>query len=246
MRHWRNGHERLDKGELKPLARRSKENPYLDYAVNSPMIRIHYIDVIGVVNLRRCYHKEHPVSYPEALAYAQKLCALATEQFGGMSSEGAYDFITPFLDYGMDISFEEGGSGICDKAVPFWQLVYHGTVLSNPYVGTVNATFKGRDNFLKMIEYGGRPTFYYYSAFMGNGNNWMGNQDCRCDNQQQLKESVGKIEEAVDAYDALGAVRFAEMQKHRQVAENVYEITYSNGTVVVVDYVKKEYRVIPG
>lgn len=202
---------------------------------------IHYIDVIGVVSLRRCYHEKHPVSYPESLEYAKKLCALAKEQFGGMSSEGAYDFIAPYLDYGLYISFEEGGSGICDKSVPFWQIVYHGTVLSNPYAGTVNSTFKGQEHFLRMLEFGGRPTFYYYSAFMGNGANWMGNADCVCDTQEQLTDSVAKIKHAYDVYQQMSDTHFAYMEKHEQVGKHVFETTYSNGTVLRVDYGKKEY-----
>lgn len=63
---------------------------------------------------------------------------LAREQFGGVSSEGGFDFAMPYLDYGLYISREPWGGGLCDRPVPFWQLVYHGTVLSNPYSdGTV-------------------------------------------------------------------------------------------------------------
>ena len=204
---------------------------------------IHYIDVLGVVSLRRCYHEKHPVTYPESLEYARKLCELARKEFGGISSEGAYDFIAPYLDYGLYISFEQGGEGICDQAVPFWQLVYHGTVLSNPYACTVNSTFKGKENFLKMLEYGGRPSFYYYSAFMGDGKNWMGNTDCICDTPQQLIESVAKIKQAYDTYSALSDTHYAYMQKHEQVGENVFETTYSNGTVLRVDYGKGEYTI---
>lgn len=204
---------------------------------------IHYIDVLGVVSLRRCYHEKHPVTYPESLEYARKLCELARKEFGGISSEGAYDFIAPYLDYGLYISFEQGGEGICDQAVPFWQLVYHGTVLSNPYTCTVNSTFKGKEYFLKMLEYGGRPSFYYYSAFMGDGKNWMGNTDCICDTPQQLIESVAKIKQAYDTYSALSDTHYAYMQKHEQVGENVFETTYSNGTVLRVDYGKGEYTI---
>lgn len=40
---------------------------------------IHYIDVIGVVSLRHCYHKDHPLTYPQSLEYAKKLCELSKE-----------------------------------------------------------------------------------------------------------------------------------------------------------------------
>lgn len=205
---------------------------------------IHYIDVIGVVSLRRCFHEKHPVSYPESLEYARKLCCFAREQFGGMSSEGAYDFIVPYLDYGLYISFEQGGTGVCHQPVPFWQLVYHGTVLSNPYSCTVNSTFKGPEDFLKMIEYGGRPSFYFYSAFMGNGKNWMGNTDCTCDTPEDLRESVSKIKKAYDVHKALPGLPYAFMEKHEQTAEGVFDVSYSDGTVLRIDYNKMDWRIL--
>lgn len=202
---------------------------------------IHYIDVLGVVPLRNCYHKKHPVTFPQSLAYARKLCEFTRDQFGGMSSEGAYDFIAPYLDYGLYISFDQAGSGICDKSIPFWQIVYHGTVLSNPYTCTVNSTFKSEENFLKMLEYGGRPAFYYYSAFMDNGSNWMGNTDCICDTEEQLKESVAKIKKGYETYRQLSDLHTAYMEKHEETQPGVFTITYSNGKVLTVDYNKGTY-----
>lgn len=204
---------------------------------------IHYIDVLGVVFLRRCYHPDHPLTWPQALTHAKQLCRLAKEHFGGVSSEGAYDYLAPYLDYGLYISFRQGG-GLCDQPIPFWQLVYHGTVLSNPYADTVNCTFKGSSHVLKMVEYGGRPTFYYYSAFLDNGQNWMGNTDCICDTPQQLKESVAKIKQACDIYHSLADLHLACMQKHEQISNQVYEITYSNGIILRVDYANAEYKII--
>lgn len=204
----------------------------------------HYIDVIGIVYPRRCYHEKHPVSFKQSVEYAKKICAIARKEFGGISSEGAYDYLAPDLDYGLYISFAEGGKGICDKPIPFWQIVYHGIVLSNPYAMTVNPTFKEPDSLLKMLEYGGRPTYYYYSAFMGNGKNWMGNTDARCGDRKELKESVEKIKKGCDIYRSMTSLHTAYMEKHEEVEESVYEVTYSNGAVVRVDYNEKQYEII--
>ena len=205
---------------------------------------IHYIDVLGVVYPRKCYHEKHFVTYPQAVEYAGKLCEFTREQFGGMSSEGAYDFLAPYLDFGLYISFNQAGKGICDRSIPFWQIVYHGTVLSNPYTCTVNSTFKEPENFLKMIEYGGRPTYYYYSAFMNNGNNWMGSTDCICDTDEQLKDSVARIKKGYEEYRKLAELHTAYMEKHEEVGEGVFEVTYSDGSVIRVDYNEKCYEII--
>lgn len=205
---------------------------------------IHYIDVLGVIYPRKCYHEKHRVSFRQSVEYAKKICAIARNEFGGISSEGAYDYLAPDLDYGLYISFNQGGKGICDKSIPFWQVVYHGTVLSNPYALTVNSTFKEPESLLKMIEYGGRPTYYYYSAFMGNGKNWMGSTDARCDTQEELRDSVSRIKNGYELYRQMSALHTAFMEKHEEVSENVYETTFSNGAIIRVDYNQKKYELI--
>lgn len=196
----------------------------------------HYIDVLGVVYPRKCYDEKHLVNYKQAEEYAKKICRIARKEFGGVSSEGAYDFLTPELDYGLYISFSDKELGICDKSIPFWQLVYHGIVLSNPYSATINSTFKENNIVKKMLEYGGRPSYYFYSAFMENGANWMGNIDARCDTEEEMKASVARIREGYELYQKYSALHTAFMDKHEEIAPEVYEITYSNGEKLVIDY----------
>lgn len=203
----------------------------------------HYIDVVGIVQPRACCHKAHPVNTGEAAEYAKKLCCLSKKLFGGMSSEGANDFIAPFLDFGLYVGMGGEGEGLCDKAIPFWQLVYHGYVLSNPYSYTMNYTLKDKKTQLKLIEYGGRPSYYFYSAFRDDSNNSMGLIDALCDTDEQLKETVVKIKEGFDEYTELAGIHTAFMENHTEVKENVYEITYSDGTVIEVDYNNEKYTV---
>ena len=78
---------------------------------------------------------------------------------------------------------------------------------------------------------------------MDNGNNWMGATDALCDTDEQLKESVAKIKYGLDTCRSIG-VETEFMENHRKVADNVYETTYSDGTVVTVDYNEKTYKII--
>lgn len=205
---------------------------------------IHYIDVLSIVPPRKCYHNEHPVNSREAVSCAREIAELAGKLFGGFSSEGGCDFLVPGLDYGLYISFAEKPDELCDKRIPFWQLVYHGYVLSNPYTSTINPGFKNRREQLKLIEYGGRPSYYFYSAFMDNGNHWMGTTDAFCNTDEQLVESVKKIRVSYDEYSELKDLHTAFMEKHEEVTENVVEITYSNGVVIRVDYNQGSWTVI--
>ncbi len=203
----------------------------------------HYLDVLGVVHPRRCYHPDHYVDSRGAVAYAKKLCELSREIFGGISSEGTFDFISPFLDYGLYVGFSNENDGLVDRPVPFWEIVYHGYMLYNPYPLTVNCTFKNPENMLKVIEYGGRPSFYYYSKFTNNGFNWMGNDDAVCPDDERLKDSVKRIKRGAELNDEMQSFCFETMEKHEELSENVYRVTYSNGKTVTVDYNKLMYEI---
>ncbi len=204
---------------------------------------VHYVDVLGVVHPRRCYHPAHPVHSGQAVEYAKKLGALCRSLFGGFSSEGAYDFLAPYLDFGLYISFGRNQGLLCDRSIPFWEIVYHGYTLYNPYTETVNPAFKPREQQLRAIEFGGRPTYYFYAKFTNNGYNWMGVQEPRADSPEELRESVCKIKEDYQQYRKLDSLHTAFMEKHEQVGEGIFETTYSNGTVVRVDYGKETVSV---
>ena len=204
----------------------------------------HYIDVLGIVYPRKCYNKNHPVNAKESVVYASKISEISKNLFGGFSSEGGYDYLAPYLDYGLYICFSHEEDELCDKRVPFWEIVYHGYMLYNPYTATVNPNFKDRHEQLKLIEYGGRPSYYYYSAFMGDGNNWMGARDAVCNTKEQLSDSADKIKKSYDEYKKLCYLQTEFMEKHEEVGSNVFEVTYSDGTVIRVDYNSESYEVI--
>ena len=95
-----------------------------------------------------------------------------------------------------------------------------------------------------MIEYGGRPSFYFYSKFTDNAFNWMGEEDCKCDTDEELKDSVSKIKKAYNEYQKLSFLHATYMEKHESIADGIYEITYSDNTVIRVDYNKESYEIV--
>lgn len=199
---------------------------------------IHYIDVITILSLLECHDKNHPITRQEAAAWYNKLMKESREAFGGISSESGYDYASPVLDFALYTSFFLSGIGLpemVDCPIPFWQLVYHGIILYNPGTFTLNYAAKGIENRLRYFEYGGRPLVCVYANF-ANGKDWMGKEDIGCDNDQELVESVSKIKLMYEDYNWLKEVRFAYMESHNEIANRVYEIVYSNGIKVTVDY----------
>ena len=214
-----------------------------------PMVRamgfrgLHYLDVYSCVGAEGCSDPRHPLTLREGAQYVGHILRLGRDTFGGVQSEGSYDQNAGQLDYVLYVSFarpfeENTYAGLVDRLVPMFQLVYNGIVMSNPYTTTVNAQIKGRASELKAVEFGGRPSFYFYANFLtpGKGTNWMGDVDLTCETDGKLVASVGHIRRAVDDYLKLRHLQFAFMDGHDALAPDVFRTRYSDGSRVYVNY----------
>ncbi len=205
---------------------------------------LHYIDVITATPPRNCYHPEHPVNYREgskllsdALDYSRKL-------FGGSGSESAYDYSLAGCDYSLYVSFGRRGNVLTDKFIPLWQLVYNGIVISSPYSETVNAIVSPNpDQLLRTIEYNGRPALYYYSQFVSDGTNWIGDSDFTYEKNNECADAAKK---QYDIFAPLAYLQTEFMEHHEEIEPNVFEIKYSDGSIVTVDYNNKTYNLVKG
>lgn len=199
---------------------------------------LHYIDVLSVEPLKKCYDTNHKVSRKDTEENYRKIGKLASEIFGGFASEGANDFAADYLDYAFYVTLEENKYDFFDEEIPWWELVYHGIVLYNPSTITVNYTVKPERNRLKAFEYGARPSFYFYSKFMSGGtiDDWLGREDLICDTDEQLVESVARIKRAYDEYKKQKYLQTIFMKKHFKHADGIYTTIYSDGTEVECNY----------
>ncbi len=221
-----------------------------------PMVRalgfrgLHYLDVYSCVGTERCTDPRHPLNDRESAKWVGHILQLGRDTFGGISSEGSYDQNAGQLDYALYVSFArpfeaKTYAGLVDRLIPMFQLVYNGIILSNPYTTTVNAQIKGRPSELKTIEFGGRPSFYFYANFRtpGKGANWMGDIDLECDTDEELAQSVAQIKRGVDEYQKVWKLQYEYMDGHDELAEGVYRTSYSNGAKVYVNYGEKPAQV---
>ena len=202
---------------------------------------MHYIDVVSITQPERCYDKEHPMSIPEAQEYRRKMGTLCRKLFGGFISEGARSFCMPVLDHALYVTFRNPKgepTAFADQYVPLWEMIYHGISLYNSYSATVNPTIKEADVWLTCLEYGVRPSFYYYSKFMSDGTNSMGDVDMRCSTADELKSSVAAMKSALDTYSRLSYLQ-EEFIIHHEKSDGVAIVTYSDGSRMTVDYNKK-------
>ncbi|MBR4099417.1 MAG: hypothetical protein IKK55_00295 [Clostridia bacterium] len=206
---------------------------------------IHYIDVLNIVMPRKCYNENHPLNIKESINVSRELMKLTREIFGGYSSEGGYDFGAKYLDFALNLDYGAGkGKPFFDEYIPLWQLVYHGIILSNPSMAeTMNFSLKDSKNpKLKLIEYGGRPTYYYYSVFR---DDWQASadKDLVCGTKSQLEKGIKAIKEGYELYKELSYLQNFFMEEHEKVAQGVYSVRYSDNTVITVDYNSQTYFV---
>ncbi|MDO5580942.1 MAG: DUF5696 domain-containing protein, partial [Planctomycetia bacterium] len=219
---------------------------------------LHYIDVYSTVNPRTCYSKDHPLTKEGFAKWSCKILAYAQKEIGGLGSEGGFDYCVSNLDYGLYISFYDPGEpvdpenrvkshvprkalpALIDRHTPFWQLVYNGIVLNNPFSNTANYTIKNAVNRLKIVEYGGRPLFYFYSKFLTSGSSWMGSADITCGTDEELVQSVKKIKEGYDEFEKLKYLQLEFMEDHQMLEEGLFKTSFSDGTDIICNYTPKE------
>ena len=166
---------------------------------------------------------------PQVDGYIQRVCF----------TEGAFDHFVGELDSALYVSFSDPRKekvGLVDRIAPFSQMVYNGVFVMNPFTRTVNFTAQEIYWQLKLIEFGGRPTFYFYSKFMGNGKNWMGDGDLRCATDGELAQSVRYIREGYNAYSRLSHLQYEFIEEHDDLGGGVWRTAYSNGECVYVNY----------
>lgn len=65
---------------------------------------------------------------------------------------------------------------------------------------------------------------------------WLGKEDLECGTEADLRSSVACIKEAYEEYKSRRHLQYEFMVSHRETAPGVYEVTYSDGTVIQVDY----------
>lgn len=207
---------------------------------------LHYIDVLSCVNPTVCYDSLHPLNHKEAAQYAILHMKDGAEKMGGVASEGPVDHVAGIEDYVLYVTFKNVKDscfpqGLVNAYVPVWHIVYNGIILANPATNTINFTIKDRDEAMKVVEYGGRPSFYFYSAFLDNGKNWMGNTDLKCGTKEELDEAVKAIKKGYDYLKQMGHLQYEFIDRHECLAEKVYMTTYAEGSKVICNYTDAPY-----
>lgn len=206
---------------------------------------LHYIDVISMIPPHECADPNHPCNRAESEEYMNKILRLARSLFGGAASEGPSYFVAGSQDFGLYIHFallDRKTLPMSGKLAPLWQIVFNGIILSNPATECANYTIKDPVKRLKLVEFGGRPMFYLYSAFRDNGDNWMGNADLVCEDEASTNRSINAIKKGYDEYAKLSRLQKVFMDSHAEISKDVFCTRYADGTEIVCNYADSPFK----
>lgn len=200
---------------------------------------LEYIDVLSIIRPHECYSPEHPVTRKEAADYLHKMLVETRDLFGCVSSEGGYDYCCDALDFvlytTMDVKRVKS-SEIVDEHIPFWQMVFNGYVMSNLCDQTVNYVIKTPELRARMHEYGSHPAMYIYSRYRPLGSNWMGDDDLTMENDEDKHRTFLAIREAYDYCKEHANLQLETLDRHEILPDGRHRSTFSDGTVVTVNY----------
>ena len=198
-----------------------------------------YIDAM-IQPPRICYDKHHSHSatrraYGEGL---KKIARLAGKFFGGCVIENAVDFMSDSIDSIISLRISlppfaketELGRYFIDKFVPFYQIAYHGII--RYHFGAPGDTPNAKEQFLKEIEYGAMP-----KAEILYKKRKPRYAECYYKKWLPIIKKQYKV-----LCEELGYLQLEFIESHKEIASDVFETIYSDGTRVVVNYRKKEYK----
>ena len=160
---------------------------------------------------------------------------ISKQETGTAVVQGANAYMLDTTDFFTRVPLDRYNYVFSEETVPFFPLAVHGLVR---YTGDESNLRSDRDEFLRAIEYGALPTFeltespsvlltrtQYNRLYSSRFADW----------EPQI----------VDEYELfirqLGYTVNQLMEDHRQLAEDVYETVYEDGTRVIVNYNTSRY-----
>ena len=205
-----------------------------------------FFDVMSAIEPRRCGHPAHPATADDMGETYSRLFKLARETMGGAASECGFDLGIQYLDYVNYLWHEIGFwktnryKGFQSGVFPVWELVYHGVVFYTSDRYLQNHTYGNEDRSngafdygwgiydrkedpfkaLKHVEFGSRPILYTHTF-----------------------TDVPSIVKAWREYKPVRHLQKEEMIGHRELAPEVFETSYEEGSRTVVNYRKEPVTV---
>lgn len=195
-----------------------------------------HIDVTTAIGPYRCFDLNHFCTMNDTAFYMNQVGLLSDAFFGGWGSEGPCDQAANTLDYALYVSayprYLGADNPLLTRLIPLWQIVYHGIIMSNPLVATIDyncpprkgawsgGSFTQEMRRLKLAEFGGRLTYYWSLS----------------------DKNLPLVKKGYDEYQALKYLQLEFMDFHGEIAKDVFLTRFSDGSRIVTNYSDKEFN----
>lgn len=197
-----------------------------------------HIDVTTAISPYRCFDISHFCTLNDTAFYMNQVGLLSDAFFGSFGSEGPCDQVANTFDYALYVSaypkYLGRESPLITRLIPIWQIAYHGIILSNPFASTIDyncrtrtqksswsTSFTPETRRLKLYEFGGRPTYYWH-----------------LDNEKNFPD----VKTGYDEYQKSKYLQLEFMDFHDEIAPDVFLTRYSDGSEIVTNYTKKDFK----
>lgn len=185
-------------------------------------------------NLYADYSKKKEFSRDKTLKSVTKV--LSQRKTNALYNPNSYcwKYTTEFFDIPVNNSQYQYET----DTVPFMQMVLKGSI--DYYSTFANQGYCSQNSILKMIEYGVYPSFITMAADNYQlSNTAISDYFSLC--FEDWEENILSIYKQVNK--VLSAVEGSSIAEHKMLADGVARVTYSNGTIIYVNYLSEEVKV---
>lgn len=191
-------------------------------------------DKIGKILVCDYKNGERIDRYSIADQYRETLSEIKKER-GFVSVTGGNEYVLPYADKINDLPVSDSGYYQNSEAVPFYQMVVHGSVDYNSSAGNLEGDLDLA--VLEWIETGSAPHF----IVTNDSPNALHDTDYKklfSSEYSQWKEKIKEIHQKLQ--NDFGKTWNCTIVRHTILSENVKQIEYSDGTVVYLNYSDEE------
>lgn len=147
--------------------------------------------------------------------------------------EGGNAYATPFAKHIVNAPISNSRFNITDEAVPFFQMVYHGSILYTGEAWNLGDDQDPSVTFLKALETGSALHYTWFYADPSAIKMTEFDHFYSADYRRWINEAAELYQKLNDVvHDVQGQV----IQKHEKLAEGVYQTTFEQGKKIIVNY----------
>jgi len=184
------------------------------------------------------YNKRYPLFRQDTADYWCKILDESGKNLEFIGVKGGNAYVLPYANRLFDIPIKDTGYFITDETIPFYQMVVHGLIPYSSDPGNLFHDYSAQK--LKWVEYGCIP---YFELTYEDASN------LRYTNYNRLFTSsyLDWIQIASGIYKEfnkrLGDTWSKFIIEHKKISEDIYSVTYEDGSVIYVNYKEQPVRI---